>query len=1317
MTSSPSLDALRQRVDKLPATEQRPFRKRLRGVEKVDQPDRQARILSMIARDLDELENDDPGGIDKKAQARRSNQLNITYPAELPITERRQELLHTIGDHQVVIVAGETGSGKSTQLPKLCLELGRGVDGVIGHTQPRRIAARSIAERVAEELGGKGRPEADVGGVVGYQVRFTDEVSDRTMVKLMTDGILLAEIQRDRQLSRYDTIIIDEAHERSLNIDFLMGWLHQLLPQRPDLKVIVTSATIDTEKFARHFGPAIGLEAAPIVEVSGRTYPVEVRYQPLDPADANQPGPARDQDEAICDAVTELFTEGMGDVLVFCSGEREIRDAVDALTELELPNTEILPLFGRLSAAEQHRVFAGHKGRRVVVATNVAETSITVPGIRYVVDPGAARISRFNRRTKVQRLPIEPVSRASANQRAGRCGRLGPGVAVRLYTEDDFDSRDEFTEPEIRRTNLASVILQMAALGLGDVEAFPFVDPPDKRAISDGVALLEELGAVEPDRQGTRQWITPLGRQLAKLPVDPRMARMLVEANRLACLHEVLIIVAGLSIQDPRERPSGKEQQAAQLHARFTDDDSDFIGWLNLWEYLRNERRARSSNQFRRLVRDEHLHYLRVREWQDVHGQLRQVCRELGLSENAQAAQPDAIHQALLAGLLSHVGLKDPSGFEYRGARGARFAIAPGSVFFKRSPRWAMAAELVETNRLWARGITRVKPEWIERSGAHLVKHSYGEAWWSSDQGAALVHESVTLYGLPLATNRTVQLGRVDPELARWLFIVEALVDGDWETHHRFVAENRERIEEAKDLEARFRRGDLLIGHETLIDWFDRRLPDDITTTRHFDKWWNRVRRETPDLLSLTLDDLIVAADDIDHDGFPEVWHHGDLELPITYQFDPGGETDGLTIDIPVEALTRLDGATFAWLVPGLRAELVTHLIRSLPKPLRRNLVPVPATVEALLPRLDPTQGDLIDVLRRELGRVGGEPIPPGALSLDTLPAHLRPRYDIIGHAEGGAGVAIAEGTSLTALADLLDREVRSSLAEDGHPLEQEGLTTWSLGELPRTVETVGVGHTVTSYPSLIDEGSSVAVRILPTADEQADGMWGGTRRLLLLNRPSLSKVLRPLLTNDVKLALVTSPYESPSAWFDDCLGAAIDGLLIDAGGPVWTATAFDALLDRARRQLPERVEQVARQSVEVLRELKTVDSRLDQLPVERFGVAIQDGRGQLARLIYPGFLTGMGSDRLADLARYLRALAHRLDRLPETPDRDRSAMARVRVLEAEFDRLAGALPPSAAVEEVSWMLQEYRVSQFAQHLGTRGSVSEKRIRRALAAL
>ncbi|MBT8248157.1 MAG: ATP-dependent RNA helicase HrpA, partial [Acidimicrobiia bacterium] len=668
----------------------------------------------------------------------------LAYPAELPITDKRRELLETIRDHQVVIVAGETGSGKSTQIPKLCLELGRGVEGYIGHTQPRRIAARSIADRIAEELG------TVVGGTVGYAVRFSDKVGEDTLVKVMTDGLLLAEVHRDRRLRRYDTIIIDEAHERSLNIDFLLGFLKSLLPKRPDLKLIITSATIDTTRFSAHF------DDAPVVEVSGRNYPVEVRYRPLDDPALAEP---RDQTQGICDAVEELLGEGPGDILVFCSGEREIRDAAGALGELRLAHTEILPLYARLSASEQQRVFRPHTGRRIVLATNVAETSLTVPGVRYVIDPGTARISRYSRRTKVQRLPIEPISRASADQRAGRCGRLGPGICVRLFGEADFEARPLFTEPEIQRTNLASVILQMSSLGLGDVESFPFLDPPDRRSIRDGVALLEELGAVDQTREGTDRWLTRLGRQLAKLPVDLRLARMIIESDARGCLREVLIIASGLAIQDPRERPAEKEQQADQLHARFKDPGSDLLSWLHLWEYVNTERRSRSAGQFRRMCRDEFLHYRRIREWQDVHAQLREVAGELKLRRNPDPAQPEAIHQALLSGLLSHLGHKDPDGYEYRGARGSRFAINPGSSLFKQAPEWVMAAELVETTRLWARGVASLDPEWVEEVGSHLVNRTHSDPWWEADRGAAVAHETVTIYGLPLQTTRTVLYG------------------------------------------------------------------------------------------------------------------------------------------------------------------------------------------------------------------------------------------------------------------------------------------------------------------------------------------------------------------------------------------------------------------------------------------------------------------------------------------------------------------------------------------------------------------------------
>ncbi|MGH9001520.1 MAG: ATP-dependent RNA helicase HrpA, partial [Acidimicrobiia bacterium] len=750
---------------------------------------------------------------------RRQSPPALRYPAELPITARRDDILAAISDHQVVIVAGETGSGKSTQLPKMCLELGRGTDGLVGHTQPRRLAARTIAERIASEIG------TEVGGAVGYAVRFTDRVGDATLVKVMTDGILLAEIQRDRRLRRYDTLIIDEAHERSLNIDFLLGYLRQLLPERPDLKVVVTSATIDTERFSAHFG------GAPVVEVSGRTYPVEVRYRPLEED--------TDQAEAICEAVAELSAESPGDILVFLSGEREIRDAADALSALDLPATEILPLYARLSAAEQHRVFQPHPGRRVVLATNVAETSLTVPGIRYVIDPGTARISRYSRRTKVQRLPIEAVSQASANQRAGRCGRVAPGICLRLYSEEDFAARPEFTEPEILRTNLASVILQMEALGLGDMARFPFLDAPDARNIKDGVALLEELGALAPAERQPGKRLTTLGRRLARLPLDPRLGRMVLEAEGHGCVHEVMVITAALAIQDPRERPADQQAAADELHARFAGDESDFLAYLRLWDHLAEQQEALSSNQFRKRCRAEFLNYLRVREWQDIYGQLRQVSRSLDIPINTQPGDPGRIHLSLLAGLLSHIGVRDGTTRDYQGARGARFAIAPGSSLFKASPRWVMAAELVETNRLWARVAARIQPEWAERLGAHLVKRSYSEPHWDLERGEAMAYERVSLYGLPIVTARRIGYGRVDPAGARELFIRHALVEGEWRTHDRFVDHNRALVDEVRALEDRTRRRDLLVTDEVMVGWFDARLPGDVTSARHFDRWWS----------------------------------------------------------------------------------------------------------------------------------------------------------------------------------------------------------------------------------------------------------------------------------------------------------------------------------------------------------------------------------------------------------------------------------------------------------------------------------------------
>ncbi len=870
--------------------------------------------------------------------------LKISYPAELPVSQRRDDIAAAIRDHQVVIVAGETGSGKTTQLPKICLELGRGNGKLIGHTQPRRIAARSVAERIASELG------TELGDLVGYQVRFTDRTSRQSRVKLMTDGILLAELQRDRQLRKYDTIIIDEAHERSLNIDFLLGYLRRLLPKRPDLKLIITSATIDVERFAQHFD-------APVVEVSGRTYPVEIRYRPLVAfAESDEEGESivRDQTEAIVDAVKELSREGPGDILVFLPGEREIRDTADALKGID--RLEIVPLYSRLSAAEQHRVFASHSGRRVVLATNVAETSLTVPGIRYVVDSGVARISRYSARTKVQRLPIEAISQASANQRSGRCGRVEAGIAIRLYAEDDFESRPEFTEPEILRTNLASVILQMTSLGLGDIAAFPFVEPPDKRNVTAGVQLLEELGALTiGDARLTR-----IGKRLARLPIDPRLGRMILEAERLGCVREVLVIAAALSLQDPRERPAEMRPQADLQHNRFKDESSDFLTWLNLWRYLKEQQKELSSSAFRRMCKREFLNYLRVREWQDFESQLRQVCKEMKIEIGKPAegtGDEDAIHQALLSGLLSHIGAleereKEPARGarkpmrEYLGARGAKFAIFPGSGLKGKNPQFLMAGELVETGRLWARQNAAIKPEWAERLAGDLAKRTYSEPHWSKKRAQVQAYEKVTLYGVPIITDRLISFGKVAPELSRELFIRHALVQGEWNTQQKFMRENLRLLEEAEELEHRARRRDIVVDEHTLFDFYDARVGREVVSGAHFDQWWKLERRKHPDLL--TFDPSMLThetADQISEGDYPEEWSVGDqagLSFPISYHFEPGAPDDGITIDVPVTTLNRVAADDFSWNVPGLREELVTSLIRSLPKQLRVNFVPAP---------------------------------------------------------------------------------------------------------------------------------------------------------------------------------------------------------------------------------------------------------------------------------------------------------------------------------------------------------------------------------------
>jgi ATP-dependent RNA helicase HrpA len=1223
----------------------------------------------------------------------------ISYPAELPVSQHKDDILAVIRDHQVVVIAGETGSGKTTQIPKICLELGRGVNGQIGHTQPRRLAARTVAERIAEELG------SPLGEAVGYQVRFTDVSADGTLVKLMTDGILLNEIARDRQLRRYDTLIIDEAHERSLNIDFILGYLRQLLPSRPDLKVIITSATIDPERFAAAF------DGAPIVEVSGRTYPVEVRYRPVD-----EDG---DQGQAISGAIDELSAEGPGDILVFFSGEREIRDTADLLAGRD--RLEVLPLYGRLSVAEQHRVFerrpASSFTRRVVLATNVAETSLTVPGIKYVIDPGTARISRYSYRTKVQRLPIEPISQASANQRKGRSGRTSDGICVRLYSQEDFESRPEFTDPEILRTNLASVILQMAAIGLGDVPRFPFIDPPDARNIADGLTLLAELNAFKDGR------ITGLGRKLARLPVDPRIGRMILEADRNGCTREVLIIAAALSIQDPRERPVDAQQAADDKHRRFADPDSDFVTYLNLWDYLAERQRELSSSAFRRMCRADFLNYLRVREWQDLQGQLQRLAGDLGVAVSSSSAERTGLHVSLLAGLLSQIGMKaEPARpaasipgrrprAEYLGARNARFAIFPGSSLTRKAPDWIVAAELVETSRLWARTVARIEPEWVEPLARHLVRHSYSEPHWEKKRGGAVALEKVTLYGVPLVVDRKVPYGRIDPAAARDLFIRHALVEGDWQTSHRFFAENRRLLAEAEEVEHRARRRGLVVGEDELFAFYDARIPADVVSAQHFDTWWKQARRADPGLLTFSAGDLLSdAAAGVSADAYPDVWTSESAGIrPLSYAFDPGSEIDGVTVDIPLSQLNQVNAAEFSWQVPGLRTELVTEMIRSLPKALRRDLVPAPDVAREVVARLGAPSGDLRDAVTRELRSLRGVAVPRDAWDLTKLPPHLR----ITVRVTDGDRV-LAEGKDVAELQRELRLRLRAVLSQAAAGITRSGLTSWNFGALPRVFRE----DTVVAYPALADAGDAVDVRLFETEAAARAAMWGGTRRLILLGAPSPVKAIAGSLSTRAKLALSHNPHGSVAALFADCVSCAADHLMTEAGGPAWDREGFERLSAVVRSGLHEVTADVVTHVESALRLAHAIEVRLDEARADAVRPAVADMRAQLDGLIYSGFVTATGYRRLPHLTRYLRGIERRLDKLPENPARDAASMAIAQRAGQAFRQAVADLPAARRhdpdVADLRWMLEELRVSLFAQTLGTPAPISENRVLAAL---
>lgn len=1316
-------------------------------------------------------------------EARRQALPKITYPEDLPVSAHRDDIAEAIRDHQVVIVSGETGSGKTTQLPKICLELGYGIDGTIGHTQPRRLAARTVSARIAEEL------ETPLGHAVGFQIRFTDKVSDSTLIKLMTDGILLAEIQRDPLLRRYEVIIVDEAHERSLNIDFLLGYLRQLLPKRPDLKVIITSATIDSEKFAEHFGSDGG--PAPVIEVSGRTYPVEVRYRPL--VDDDGPGDV-DQAGAICRAVDELMGAGPGDVLVFCSGEREIRDAADALADHLGPRylrpgearssahsasaVEVLPLYARLSSAEQQRVFQPHTTRRVVLATNVAETSLTVPGIRYVVDPGTARISRYSNRTKVQRLPIEPISQASANQRAGRSGRVAPGIAIRLYEEEDYNSRPEFTEPEILRTSLASVILQMTALGLGDIAKFPFVDPPDTRAIRDGINLLHELGTITAsdaalrrgDTSGNR--LTKIGRQLSQLPIDPRLGRMLIEAGRLGCVREVMIIVAGLSIQDVRERPAEHQQAADEQHARFADPDSDFLAMLNLWEYLQTQQKELSGSAFRRTARREFLHYLRIREWQDVFSQLRQMAKPLGLqlTRTSGKPDPDRIHQALLAGLLSHVGAYRERTRDYLGARGARFVIFPGSHLAKKNPPWVMAAELVETSRLFARQVAKIQPEWIEPLADHLTRRTFSDPYWSTRNAAAMAREKVMLFGVPVVTDRPVPLSRIDPELAREMFVRNGLVERNWSAHHKFLSRNDEVWEEAQELTSRARRPDLLADEEQLVEFYLSKLPEEVTSGRHFDTWWKAARQEDPHRLDFTLDLLVPARHTIDTQAYPEQWVQNDLTLPLTYSYSPGHESDGVMVHIPIALLPQVSPTGFDWLVPGLLDELVLATIRALPKKVRVQLVPAPDTakeIHAALPDWAATtaqaQVSFARAFSEAAARVKGAEVPIEAIDTTRLPEHLRMTFRV----NDERGVIIAEGQDLPGLQRKLKQEsgeavrtaVRSALSTaQREQLEQiltpapdrsqpeaepaaaapapsapkaEDLSDFPGQEIPEVLATSSAGAEVRGYPALVTAGRKVSLKILADPAQQQREHERGVAQLLALSLQLSTTRITSRWSTSQTLTMATAPDRTEDLVADLHL-AAVRSIRSRTGAAerkelglpsfprLRTKSEFHAWQAFLRDRLEDEIYALSGHIAAALTAQRETEKLISGTTSMALLATLTDVKNQLTGLIYPGFIANTPPVRIPHLARYLQAAQLRIEKAAVNPRTDEANAWTLQELTEEWEAAMasddGADPDrSARLAEVRWQLEELRVSLFAQQLGTAAPVSEKRIRRTIA--
>ena len=1242
-----------------------------------------------------------------RVEARAASVPPLHYDDSLPVAAKREEIKRAIAGHQVVVIAGATGSGKTTQLPKICLELGLGSRGLIGHTQPRRLAARTVATRIAEEL------STPLGELVGFQVRFTDQSTDRTLVKLMTDGILLAETQNDRFLSRYDTLIIDEAHERSLNIDFLLGYLKTILPQRPDLKVIITSATIDLARFSEHF------DNAPVIEVSGRTYPVDVWYRPL-AAEVDEEGNRVEEDltidQGIMAALRELEQherasgQSPGDALVFLPGEREIRDTADFLRKANLRHTEILPLYARLSVAEQQKIFARHAGRRVILATNVAETSLTVPGIVYVIDPGEVRISRYSPRSKVQRLPIEPVSQASADQRKGRCGRVAPGICVRLYSEEDFNGRPAFTDPEILRTNLAAVILQMLHLRLGRIEDFPFIEPPDGRSISDGFNLLQELGAVERDGQ-----ITGVGRQLARLPVDPRIGRMITEAAALGSLDEVLIIASALAVQDPRERPVERQQAADQAHAQWRDEHSDFAAFINLWRGFEQQRQDLTQGQLRSWCRRQFLNYLRLREWRETHRQLLLTCRDLGLSINSQPAAYDPVHKALLAGLLSHLGNKTEDG-DYMGARQRRFMLHPSSALARKRPAWVMVAELTETTRLYGRLAARIDPLWVEPLAAHLSKTSHSEPHWEKRRGQVVAFEQVTLFGLIIVPRRKVHFGPIDPVVSRDIFIRQALVLGEWHGRAAFNKANQALLEELDRLEAKARKRDILVDEETLYRYFDQRIPENIYQLASFERWLKRSSHEQPQLLHMTRDDLLQReADEINAQQYPDTLRWERVALPLSYHFEPGHEADGVTLTVPLAFLRQLPEARLEWLVPGLLYDKCVALVRGLPKALRKNFVPVPDFVRAALERMPFAEGRLTEALSRELTRMTGARLPEEVWSDIELEDHLLMRIQVV----GADGRELASGRDYSALCARLIGQLSEQRSAAQAPAAQSATPEVQAGQaaLPPKVTQRQAGIDVDFWPAWVEQGEQVVEQLFdnPLQAQQAHRL--GLQRMIIQALPEQAKFLRQKLTAVKDAAIYYRELGNQQQLTEDVLLAAVDRVCLEGFAELPRDPAeLQARIAQGRAELVPAAEQLAAQVLEILKSWHGLQKRFKGRIDLSHAIAMNDVRSQLDNLVYKGFVRRTPPQWLSQYPRYFAAIAQRLDKLPAQVQRDRVWTEELQSFWQQYVSLSQRFQVEGRqqerLEEWRWMLEEYRVSLFAQQLGTRMPVSEKRLKK-----